>query len=160
MATVTQISYSIRDADGNRASLLIPVPSATLFDDVSDFAVELAPLVDAVIEGVIVSITATYDIALPGGLDTDPEADSNVQKSGLFSFDVTGHPRRYGIRVPALDETKFTGKEVDTVDTDIAALTSALIDGLTENTHLVAPCDAYGNDLAALFRAVKVFRKA
>jgi hypothetical protein len=160
MATVTNISYSFQDADGNRATTIISLPSTTLFADLTDFASDAAILLDAVSDAVITDIAITYTVALPGGIKTDPVANSNVQESALFTLNAANTVYKAGIRVPALVQAMFTGREVDTTDADITALVNALVSGLTENGNNVSPTDKFANDLTGLSKAVKVFRKA
>lgn len=156
---LVHIGFRIVDDDGDTSTMSVKVPQGSLtIAELTEFAEELAVLIDDCIDGAIQQITLAISVSLPGGLQASPVANSEVQRGGLLSFSATGTPYRFSIRVPAFTPSKFAGNTVDDQDSDVTALLLAFTAGLDATGTQVQPCDKYENDLSAYIEGVKSFR--
>jgi hypothetical protein len=160
MAAVTTLSVRILDESGTPATLLLRLPATFTHAQVTAFAANFAPIADAVLAGKIDEMSVTYSLTLPQGLKASADANSDVQKSALFTLAAANTSFSDGIRVPAFKEAKFSGDSVNLEDSAVSAFVDALTDGLDGGGTPVLPCDRYGNDLTSLNKAKKTFRKA
>lgn len=155
------ISYSILDADGDRASMPIygqyDDGSATL-SSIAAWAAARAGDIDAICDGQIVSEAITLYPALPGGLKSAPNADSDVERTALFTFGLSSLAvaKSHGIDLPAFLPSKYLGDLVNTADTDVAAFVSGL---LPSYGTIIPTSEEFLVGLATLRKARKSFRK-
>lgn len=155
------VSYSIVDADGDRASM----PIYGLFDDstatlssIVAWAAARAAQIDAILDGQIVAENLTIYPTLPGGLKTSPNAGSDVEKTALFTWGLGGIAASHsqGMDIPAFLPSKFVGDAVNTVDTAVAAF----VTGILPPFGTVTPTNEdWSSGLYSLRKAVKSFRK-
>lgn len=157
------ISYSVLDADGDVATLPIKVKAEShTIAQIQEAAQDLAVLLDTILDGQLTGIAVTLDADLPGGLKASPVAGSENQRGALFSFSLDGSPYRHSVRLPAFKEGMFSGKEVDVLDPDVVAFTTAMTNGITVTAGggaTVEPANPFEFEYAALVSAVKSFRK-
>lgn len=149
------LSYGIRDGDGQHASMPVFLPSGLTIAQMQTFATAQAALLNAIIDGVIDSISATFSLTIPGGLNASAANGVEKQKGGLFDFQASGTKYTFGLYVPTMKPTLFDGDSVLTSDTDVAAFIASMVTGASP----ALPSDRYGNDLTALKKADKRFRK-
>jgi hypothetical protein len=153
-------SYSIQDADGDRHSVVIPVPRGTLtLPEITGFMEQQAALLDAVIDGKVVEMRVEVQVAVPAGLKANAVANSEVQKGALFTFDLDGTGYAHSIRIPAFTPALFSGNAVNTADADVTALVNSITTGLTISGTPVAPSNPFEFDIEGLSSAKKSFRK-
>lgn len=154
MALVNIISFSVRDSDGDSASIPIYVDTGMTIAEYQAFVTFFAPLLDSVLGSQIDSSTLTLNMTLPGGLKTEPVANIENQKGGNLSFMAANSRYKHSTRLPGLLPANFSGKSVLTTgDMD------TLIQGIIAGDATVIPRDRQGNDLTALASAVKTFRR-
>lgn len=146
------LTYTVRDSDGDRATFRVNLPTATAQADVITYAQYLAGLTDDVIEGVIESIQATLSIALPEGLK-GTTTNSDVEHGARLSFQ-TANGFTTSFRLPTIMDAMLVGHEVYQADTAMAALISAIVTGDSG----VSPCDQRGEDITSIVTAVESFR--
>lgn len=157
---LTLVSLTIRDADGDKDTVAMYIPTGSLdIADFQGFVNTVAPLVDAITDGVIESANITVGATLPGGLNDTPVAGCEVQKGGLFQLSANGTPYTHSVRVPALTPSLFTGDNINLADTAISNFTSVLVSGTTPVSTLVSPSNKYEMDLTSVKAGVKSFRK-
>ena len=157
---LTLVSLGIRDADGDKDTVAMYIPTGSLdIADFQGFVDTVAPLVDAITDGVIESASITVGATLPGGLATDPVAGCEVQKGGLFQLSANGTPYTHSVRIPAMTPSLFSGDAINLSDTPVSNFTSVLVNGTTPNTSLVSPSNKYEMDLTSVKSGVKSFRK-
>jgi len=141
---------------GKTSNVLINIPTATTVANATTFAQTVAALIDALISGIITHIGLCYQVALPGGLSTTPNAFSDVEEGAVFSFNTAaGVPTKF--RLPTFNETAILSgtKVVDIADPDVAALITAMVTG----SGGVAPVDSRDSDVTALRYAREMFTK-
>lgn len=146
------LNFTVRDSDGDRSTFRVNLPTATAQADVVLFAQALALLADDVIEGVIESIQATLNIALPAGLETTT-TNSDVEHGARFSFQ-TANGFSTSFRLPTIMDSMLVGKNVYQADPNMAAFIAGIVTGLEG----VAPCDSRGEDITGIVSAVESFR--
>ena len=159
MAAITTLSFSVEDAKGQRGTALIRIPASFTHAQVTTFAANLAPVLDAVLGAKILGMSVAYDLTLPGGLKGTADANNDVQESGLFTFAAAGTIYKESQRVPGFKESLFVGTTIDVAAGAGLSYKNAMLAGLDGGGVTVLPCDRYGNDLTALSSAVKTFRK-
>lgn len=135
------VVYHVQDAEENSPLSSIPINflDSVALADVQEAAVALAPLIDAVTGGVIVSADLTLPIDLSAAspaLKTTAETGITNERGGLISFDTSG-PRADSVRIPAISFTKMPGNEFALTDTDVAALVAYINTTHTINTHSI-----------------------
>jgi hypothetical protein len=117
----------------------------------------LAPVLDAVNDGVIADITITKPMTLPAGLKANPNANSEVQKGALLDFSVLLTTRGFGLWVPAWLPAQFAA---DVPITTPASLGEAFINAyLAGDDSTWEPTNEYGLALNAFRSGEKRFRK-
>lgn len=160
------ILYSIRDAKNQSSTMQINVPAGTAFSDVQLFAREFALLLDPCINGVItrVGVSLAVDVST-AGLAISPDNTADVEEGARFQFRTAGGYNT-AFRIPTFLESKIaTGsKDVNTADTDIAAIIAAMTAGIDlaplGGGGTVAPTDPRGDDVAALTFAREAFQNS
>lgn len=149
------ILYSITDEKAKVSTTEVKLPSATAFADVEIFAAQMAALIDTVIEGYISRIGIVYQVALPGGIKSAANANSDVEEGARFQF-RTVNGFFSGLRLATFSEALIVAgsKDVDTVNGDVAAFVTAMVTGIDTSgaggSGTIQPSDARDEDLTAL----------
>lgn len=155
------VRITIQSIDANR------VPKSTAFDaltgsglllDTVSFADALAAVYDAVIQGQITGIQATYTLATPGGLKAAPVSGSNNTIGALLDYDTTVPLRETSIWVPSWIPAGFQAAHQNLVDQSQSAV-AAFLAFLLATTNTTQVTDPLSNPLSTLTRAVKSDRK-
>lgn len=154
MAADVLVSVDVLDADGDTKQAKVHLAAATTEADITTFATAYMPLLDAVVDGKIVSATYSKPLTLPGGLKAGAVANSEVQKGANFSF-VNSSRYKYGVWIPCWTPGLFTGDVVNQGGAGVAAFINAYIAGLSG----IQPTNGFGFDLTAISHATKNFRK-
>lgn len=159
MAINALLSLTVVDAKGKKASMpfYVKFPDNAAVSDVTGTLDALATNIDAISEGKIVSESATIYSTVPGGLKTDPVANSDVEESGLFTHPLDGLLQKsFGIDIPAFKQSLFVQGEIDMTDLDVVAYLDGIVNGIT-------PADFYETlwsyQLTQPTKARKSFRK-
>lgn len=104
----------------------------------------------AILGAKILTVSAGIYNTVTGDQTGKPASGSEVEETGVWSFNQTGTPFRYGQAVPGLLETVIVGGEIDPTNAGVIAwealLTSAVLGG-----HYT------GNDNDALASVYKTF---
>lgn len=156
MALPIKIQYTIRDAKGFLSRTLVHIPSATTLTNGVTFAQDLGAVVDAVIGGKLESIDLCIGVALPGGIKTDPDADTDIEEGALFVYeDADG--RVFRQRLPTfLESLILTGtRQVDNSNAGVQAYTDTIVSG----NGTVAPVTLAATDITALVSDKEQFVK-
>lgn len=148
MAVPFQVVYTTEDASGDRATTAIDVPITFSLSQYGEFAGAMASLLDAFIGGVLVSAALTVNIDLSALTGNAILSTSDVEEVGAFLF-TTGEGRPVDVNVPCIIETlEAAGSDnLDQADVDIAALITAVEDGIATTGGTIAPCDRGEDDL-------------
>lgn len=102
MAQMATFVISIRDAKRRRGKLIYHIdlsPSGgfggfnSVLEDAVEYLQEVARRVNEVIKGSIVRLTLNVDLALPDGIRTVPEPDSDAEEGGTFVFERNAYFR-------------------------------------------------------------------
>lgn len=154
------ILFSIQDAKSQVSTTEIRVPTGTAFADVAPFAQAMAVLINAVITGAITRIGVVFSVALPGGIRGGALTNSDVEEGAKFQF-RTELGNYTSFRLPTFDESLISSnsRAVDLEDTDVAALITAMEDGI-DVTPVVEPCDGREEDVVALSFAREQFQSS
>lgn len=150
------ILLSIQDEKGVTSTTELNLEDSGLPLIQQAFAGEIAKLVDGMTTGAITRVGATFNIPLPSGIKTAPQANSDVEEGARFQF-RTANGFYSGMRIPTFDESKIvTGtRAVDLTDSDVAAFVTAMTDGIDMTAAgfvgvTEEPVDKRGEDLVAL----------
>ena len=155
MANVDLITFQLTDAAGKVAQCHVYVPSGETIEDIQALATAIATELDDVTAAVITEASVRLSLTLPGGLKAEATAGHYVNLGANFAFDAADTEYRHTIRVPGILEALLSGDTVIMADADVAAFTTAIVDG----TALVDPSDRYGNDLVAVLPSMATFRR-
>lgn len=151
MANVNlRVSVKVRDGDGEETSfplyrtLADTTTLASLATEVSTLVTLLQPLCDGSIIGVDTALVSDAS-------DQAAELGSEIERTGLFTFSLTGQERTYSIDIPAISLDILTGNTIAINNSDVSALENHLtLNGYTDPMH---------NALDTLLKARKTFRK-
>jgi hypothetical protein len=156
---------TFKDAKGAVATTEFNFPSSVTLANAKIFAQQMAILYNNVTTGVITRIGVAVLATLPGALRASADADSDVEEGARFQFRTDGGFYT-GFRIPTFDEAKILSgtKQVDTADTDVAALVAVFEDGLSltgvGGSGTVQPCDKREDPINALDAALEQFVKS
>lgn len=160
------ISATIQDAKTtgsarvrNRQSAPVYLPQGALtLAQVNTWHDAYITALDGLTGGTILSSSIILTPTLPAGLKGTPEAGSDVQEGGLFSFDL-GNGYSEGIRVPGLKAALFGADGQSIPVTGVTAVEDwiALLTGVTIAGQ--AASDRNGIAFTDLITAKKSFRK-
>lgn len=160
MAAVNVIySMTVVDAKGSRAS--IPI-YAHIDDSVSITTLQSAmntfsELFDSLTEGQLISHSISIELTNPVTWKSAPVANSDVEEGALFVFPLNGLPAKsYSVEIPAFLQSKFVGQEVNTADTLVSDMITAMSTAGTINPKNNTWSYSL---LAPVRRAYKTFRK-
>lgn len=154
MASDVLVSVMVSDGDGDSRAAKVHLPPATSEADIQTFLTAYAPLLDAVVDGKILSAVYQKPLTLPGGLKAGAVALSEVQKGANFSF-INASRYKYGVWVPVWTPSLFTGDVVNMSGAGVAAFRDAYVIGLAG----IQPTNGFGFDLTTISHATKSFRK-
>lgn len=151
---ISLLSWQILDAGGKTKSIVMPMAATESQADIQTFVTNHAPLLDAIIDGVITGASVQLALTLPGGLETVPAVDMLVSTGGLFGFSVTGSAYRKALYVPAVKNSLIS----DTKDIPNAGAAATWITDVLSGTE-VSITDNFENPLAAFLGGERVNRK-
>lgn len=163
MATLhTIVSAVIEDADGDRQSIPIYGDFDTVAHTIADllaWASVTLTYLDPITDGKIVKHFITLQPDLPAGLKSDPVAGSDVEETGLITFNTTSPgSKAFSQDIPAFKRTLYTGDLID-----VAAATGDVHDWVARMTDqtltVIAKNQDWGYSLSAARKGVKTFRK-
>lgn len=155
MPIVDDISIRITDAKGESQRMHVYAPTGPAFGEIVAFTDVMLPLLDAITLGAITAATVTRAITLPGGLKGAAVANSDYNEGGNIRFDVAASNYNHSIRVPALVQTLFTGRDVNVADAAFVAWANSITNGLAP----VLPSNKQGGDLLGVIDGKKTFHK-
>jgi len=153
-------SMTIEDSDGERFSMPIYGQfndAVSTLADLIAYVQTLAEDVNAVIDGAIVKASIALGLDTAGwDLRGAPVSGSEIERTGLISFNLTSSPYSYGLDIPAFAEGFFVGNAIDTEATEVAALISQL-EAISSTFQACEPVS--GKSFAEVRSARKTFRK-
>lgn len=151
-------SYSVLDELGIRASMTIPAmidpttgTPAAIKTEWLALGAEIDALTGAQITGGSVATVFTPD----SGWKATPAAGSRVEQTGLFNFSNSTSKYKFGVDLPAIDNSKLDGNKIDLTDSDVTAFIGSLVGTFTGGRFANTATFA----LVALVDAILSFRK-
>lgn len=164
MPHVWQATLTVRDDKRQTSEMLVYILTPDfLVDQVHDpveFAQELAVYVDACITGAIVNITLTVSPALPDGIKTVPDSESDVEEGLLATYRTAGN-WVFKHRIPTWREDLLNadGTVFGTVETGELFAMMTQPEDLPANWAIGA-CDRRGDDITVLVEAHENFKRS
>jgi hypothetical protein len=154
MATLLY-SAQVLDADGNRTAVAVYAKhtTATLAQLIT-WGTDLGDVIDAALDSKVEKLSLQIDIPL-GSPKSDPVAGSNIQETGLITFDASGTPYNFSLDMPGYIQSGFDGKVIDQTN----AAFEALRDYLITASNTIIGTDRYNDTLLSVVKARKTFRK-
>lgn len=158
---IFSVLYSIVDSKDATSTTEIAVPDSFSLVQITGFATSMAALIDAAIKGKITRVGVVIAVTLPGGLKTEPDADSDVEEGARFQFNSVGGFLT-GFRLPTFDEAYIPSntKAVDITDPVVAPIITAMTTGITVGGTPVTPSDKREADIVSLKSAVEQFQSS
>lgn len=155
MALVNIVSFSLRDGSDNVKALPFYFLSTQSVANMQAWITTMAPLLDAVTDAKIESVSITVGATLPAGLKASAvEAGNRVREGAGLSFAAANTSYKQDIYIPAWHEAFFVNDELGP-DTEVGDFTTQII----ASGGAADPTDRYGNDITALTGSGRVFRK-
>lgn len=151
---VSLLSWQILDAGGKTKSIVMPMAGTESQSDIQTFVTNHAPLLGAVLDGVITGVSVQLALTPPGGLPTTPLADKLVSTGGLMGFSCVGTDYRKAIYLPTVKNALIS----DTRDIPNTGDMADWITDLLSGTE-VSITDNYENVLSAFLGGTRVNRK-
>ena len=157
---IFKCSYRFIDAKAKRQTMVVPVPRGVLtIADITGFMAAQVQAIDDITEAQIDAMAIEIGVALPGGLKGAAVADSDCEEGGLYTFSAAGTDYSLGLRVPALVQALFAGRDIDLTDALSLAFTDSISEGILVGAVTVSPSDFYENDVLGVTGGKKSFRK-
>lgn len=159
------VGFKDKKAVGGVSSTIIHLPDATAWGDVVIFAQEIAKLIDPLLKGIITRIGVSYEVTLPGTLNTTIDDEADVEEGGRFNWYTDGGHYTSN-RIPTFDEALVTvgGVGINQAAPDVAAFFGAMINGIDVSglggVGTPAPCDSRGEDITTLLSAIEDFQSS
>lgn len=151
---------TIVDRSAHPKAMQIYFPATSTLTQLQTFVTNFAPLVNAVIDGVIASSLISVQATLPGGLRSVAVDGNRVNEGALLTFDADSTNYAHSIYIPSWANSEFNGGVINETQA-ITDLLDALVQGVLVNSTRVdpMPSDKYANDLVAFVKGVRAFRK-
>lgn len=150
MAVVDVLSYTVQDAAGKQKTFAQYIASGTLVSDIQDIVDTGAPLLDAVVDGKILSAQVVLALVLPGGLKADAIDANRVREGALLDYTADDTSYRQSFFVPSAKNSDFVD---ESDDVDNSGAMAAFI------TFVLGFFDKAGNSLSSYIGGVRTFRK-
>lgn len=159
MAIAIAVNYTISDDDGDTATTTVHVPNTFSIAQYTEFTRAMADLVDNIIAGHVDSAELTVTIDISSLTGNNAQSGSDVEEIGAFTF-RTAEGREVVVNIPGINESMVAANsdDLDQLDTDIAAFTTAMLNGIAVAGGTPQPCDANEGDLTVLVSAREEFR--
>lgn len=159
MAIAVAITYTFTDDSGETATTDVHVPNTFSFAQYSEFGRAMAELIDEIVHGRVSSVELTVTSDISGLTGNNAQANSDVEEIGAFQF-RTAEGRTVTVNIPGINESmvEANSDDLDQLDTDIAAFTSAMLNGIAVAGGTAIPCDVNEADLTTLVFAREQFR--
>lgn len=152
------LTYHVIDADNVKKPLdLFFHCTSGLLVDIEAYAQAIGNLLDPILAVQILKVTVELNLSPDmSAWKVVPDAGSIVEQTALETWAVVGSVNAFGFDLPGFKPSKFTGNQVDTGDSAVAAFNLALVTA----TDTCTASDRYFNLFSELIRAVKTFRKS
>lgn len=131
--------------------------TATL-SSLGSYAQATAVLLDAITDGVLITIKMKLGVTLPGGIKTVAEVGSDVEETGLFTYN-TDNPagRAFGEDIPAIKQALLVGKNI----TVASGAGQSWVNHQINHALAGDPMDdKYSGHMLSIRTALKTFRKS
>lgn len=156
-----EITYTFLDNRLKQSITSVKLPHTTTLAHVTEFATTVAEIVDRLSSSKLGAININTPTIL-GGFTVKPIAGftSDNEEKGVFLFN-TSYREPVSMSIPGFKDSLVIdgSNEIDTSDTDVAALITLMIDGLTLiDTTVVQPCDIGAEDITSLKSATEKFK--
>lgn len=153
------VYYRISDAKNDSSTVMIPLPDTVAIADLTTYVQDLAAIIQPLVNGTL--LEAGFAV----GVDVVPwnvaAGISDVQEKARFVFRTAGGWLK-SLSIPSVVESIFHpgSREVNQADPAVAALVTAMVDGITVNTNTIEPSDRRGDDLTNLVQATEAWGRA
>ena len=161
MAIAVTLNFSMVDGDGKTSNTKIRVPTGFAIADYQSFAEDAAQLIVNISNCQITSASVNFEIDTSGlGLKAVASAVEKVSQK-MFGIFNTAVGRVAKWLIPAAVEEKVVSgsDDFDQTDTDVAALVSAMEDGIAVTGGTYAPCNGRGEDITSVASLTETFRR-
>lgn len=160
------VTYTIEDAKGARSVTQINFPvtqaSNTAINALKDAAGAGAALIDALIQGKVVSAGVGIAIDLTGvTIKATPTAISDVEEGARFLFNAASGSTP-GFRIASFDEDFILSgtQQVDLDATEVDDFVTFIVTGHTLSGVTVTPSDDGGSDITSIASARESFQSS
>ena len=153
------VLFRIMDAKGETSTFTIPVASTVTLANLPAYVQAVADLLEPLSNGTLVEAGFTVPVPITPLALAAPISD--VQEKARFVFLTVGGFLK-SLSIPSVVESIFSpgSRDVNTADPAVAALVTALTDGLTINTENIEAVDVRDEDLVNLIQATEAWGRS
>ncbi len=155
MALVDVVSFGLLDFAGNRKSFPVYIPNTATLAQAQAWITAGAPILDALVDAAIESVSITLAGTLPGGLKGSPVSGNTVHEGALWAWDAAATNYEYGDYMPSVANGQFNLDDLDLTSTDV----TDWIAQMTSSGAGTEATDRYANDITGFIRGRRRFRK-
>lgn len=159
MAIAAAVTYEFTDDSGETATTTVHIPNTFSIAQYTEFARAMADLMDNIVSGVVSRAELTFTLDVSALTGNNAQANSDVQEIGAFLF-RTAEGREVSINIPGINESTVAANsdDLDLLDTNIAAFTTAILNGIAVAGGTPGPTDANEADITTIVYAREQFR--
>lgn len=159
MAITNKVVYTLADDSNDEGTFEINVATTPTLAQLTEFIRAYAQELDPIASGVIRRGELSVPVDISELTGNTVGAGSDVQEINKYQF-RTAAGRKVSINIPGTDETDVNpnSDELNTLDTQQAALINAVINGIAVTGGTIAPSDIDGEDITTLVFAREAAR--
>lgn len=156
------IHFTILDDKNKSSKTTVHVPTGFSIAQYLLFAQAMAQLIGDLSNGQITEVSVSYPLSLSGATIRAVAASfSDIFKKAFFQArsSVAGLVSKFFIPSYSEEFSVVGSDQINTAETEVAALISIIEDGVNVSGEQVQPIDIRGNDLEEVSLAREIFRK-
>jgi len=149
----------VEDSKGKQSTIHFNHPLNVDLGALKDAIRSTVQLIDAIIQGKIISASIGLEVNLPAGLSLKATAiaGADVEEGVRFTFS-TNNGAETGFRIPSFAETFLNDSGIlDFANATVDAFIQRVIGGQTVGLVNVSPSDAFGDDVTTYTAGVESF---
>jgi len=162
MALAVSIRFDFVDAKGKTSFTKVRVPNGFSIVAYGEFAAAMAQLITDLTQSRLTSASFSVAVDLSSAtIKATAGVLSDIAQKAMFGFSTAVAGFRTKFKLPALNETKVTAGSdaINQSDVDVAALITAMENGIVVTGGTISPTDQRGNDITSTDYAKELFRK-
>jgi hypothetical protein len=148
MAEPDKAVFTYQDQANKKSTSTLYFTTGLTLAQISEGLIAFATLLDSVTGAIITAVTSIFSADLSALTDNTTSGLSDIEEVGEFVM-MTSDNRKVVMNVPGIDSTLSVAgsDDLDQSDPDVAAMFTAIEDGIAVTGGTIVPCDIGENDL-------------